>query len=170
MALVVEDGTGKVDAESYCSVAQADAYHSVRAAGETWTDLELSEKERCLREATDYLTYTYTGSWSGCRFTDEQALDWPRIDVAWQDSASGYRPNKTIPSELVKATAELAMRANSGPLVVDLGRETASESVDVISVTYAKGGTRQVQYDLVDSWLQSLLDGSGSDSVKVSRA
>ena len=170
MALIVEDGTGKTTAEAYCSVAQADTYHAVRTAGEGWTDLDTDVKERALREATDYLTQTYTGRWGGQRSTDEQALDWPRLNVPWADSNAGYRPNNTIPAELLRATAELAMRASASPLVVDLGRETASERVDVISVTYVQGAERQAQYEVVDMWLKPLLVSGGGNSIMVTRA
>jgi hypothetical protein len=170
MALIVEDGTGKSTAEAYCSTAQADTYHAVRTAGESWTDLDTDVKERALREATDYLTQTYTGRWGGVRSTDAQALDWPRLSVPWEDSQTGYRPDNTIPSELVKASAELAFRASTSPLVVDLGRETASERVDVISVTYVQGADRQAQYEVVEMWLKPLLVGGGENSIMVARA
>ena len=52
MSLVVEDGTGKADAESYISVADADTYHSNRGNTD-WAALTTTEKEQLLRGATD---------------------------------------------------------------------------------------------------------------------
>ena len=53
MTLVIEDGTGKSNAESYISVADADTYHSNRGNTD-WAALTTAEKERLLRIATDY--------------------------------------------------------------------------------------------------------------------
>jgi hypothetical protein len=173
MALIVEDGTGKVNAEAFCSVAQVTTYHAVRSTASAWVDLDLEVQEAALREATDYIQFTYAGQWSGDRKSDTQSLDWPRTGAEREDSLSGYWTDNTIPAPLVFATAELALKAaTAGPLVSDLGRETISESVDVISVTYAKGGERQTQYEVADKWLQPLLDngGAGASGVKIVRA
>ena len=51
MSLIVEDGTGMETAESYASVAQADA--RLAALGMTnWATLTTTEKEQALRRAT----------------------------------------------------------------------------------------------------------------------
>lgn len=55
MALIVEDGTGLADAESYLSVADADTYHADRN-NEAWQDYSTAEKEAALRKATQYIT------------------------------------------------------------------------------------------------------------------
>ena len=49
MALVHEDGTGKTDAESYCSVTFADARHTA-FGNSTWTGAD-AVKEAALRKA-----------------------------------------------------------------------------------------------------------------------
>lgn len=171
MSLIVEDGTGRADAESYCSEAAADSYHAARM-NVTWSALASDAKEAALRNATDYLSFTYSGCWAGSRASLTQALDWPRTDVPYADSVEGgaYRPHDAVPAELVKATAELALRAKDGPLVMDLGRETVSEAVDVIRVTYKEGGERQTQYAAAEGWLRSLLDFGSGSRVPTSRA
>jgi hypothetical protein len=162
MTLIVEDGTKVANAESYCSVAQADSYHAGRSTADAWDAIDADVRERCLREATDYLTQQYSGRWAGLRANDDQALDWPRDNVPLQDSLQGYRPNNTIPVELVRACAELAIRVSSTPLLTDQGRETQSETVDSISVTYVAGSGRQTKYPTIDGWLRPLLSsGSG---------
>jgi len=165
MALVSEDGTGKFNAESYCSVAQATAFHSVRSTADLWGDLDTGVKESALRAATDYLMQTYSGRWAGYRMTTTQALDWPRRAVPWPDAVQMYRTDGTIPKELLNACAELALKASSGSLLSDLGRETQSESVDVISVTYVQGSSRQTQYPTVERWLTSLLNVASGISI-----
>ncbi|HWH74773.1 MAG TPA: DnaT-like ssDNA-binding protein, partial [Methylibium sp.] len=85
MALEVEDGTAKSDAESYVSVAEASAYHSLR--GNTlWATMSEGEMEAALRRATDYLVQTYRDQWAGYRATTTQALDWPREEVQIKDA------------------------------------------------------------------------------------
>ena len=78
MSLIVEDGTGRADAESYASVSVADAYHTARG-NTAWAALATTAlKEAALRKATDYLGQTYGLRWKGYRMTTTQALDWPR--------------------------------------------------------------------------------------------
>ena len=170
MTLIVEDGTGKTTSESYCSVAQADAYHSVRSTASTWVDFDTDAKEAALRLATDYIQQLYAGRWVGRRCTDGQALDWPRYDADRPDSSSGYWLSTVVPDILVKGCAELALKAASAPLVVDLGRETVNERVDVISVTYAQGAERQTTYAAADLWIQPLLTGGSGDVINITRA
>ena len=168
MALIIEDGTGKADAESYCSAADATAHHNGRGKADAWDAVD--DKEAALRNATDYITAIYRSRWAGIRATAVQALDWPRSDVPWEDSPLGVRPSNTIPLELKQACAELALKANDTPLLTDLGRETLSERVDVIAVTYAEGKSRQTQYALVDGLLRSLLIGGGGGFIPMERA
>lgn len=170
MSLITEDGTGKFNAESYCSVAQATSFHSVRSTVDSWGDMDVDKQEACLRAATDYITQTFGGRWGGDRKSSTQALEWPRVAVPWPDGYLTYRPDGTIPQELVNACAELALKAYSGPLLADLGRETSSESVDVISVSYVPGSSRQTKYPTVERWLRSLLVGASVNSISVSRA
>lgn len=168
MSMIVEDGTGLPDAESYCSAAEAAAYFSKRGRADDWDAVD--DKEAALRNATDYLEKTHRGRWLGRRSTAAQALDWPRTDVPWDDSPLGVRPDNALPSELKYAVAELAIRAASASLLEDLGRETASESVGPISVTYREGGARQQTFPAATSWLRSLVRDGGSGVVRVSRA
>lgn len=167
MALVVEDGTGLANAESYASVAEATAYHNSVGSGDAWDAVD--NKEAALRKATNFLTQEYRGRWAGIRTTSVQRLDWPRSGVRWSDSPSGWRSATSIPEELKFAVAELALRSESGDLLSDEGRETLSESVGPISVTYAQGSSRQTKFASVAGWLSSLVSRSGSQ-ISIQRA
>lgn len=143
MALIVEDGSGLPNAESYISVEDADAYFSARGNA-SWAALTVEAKEAALRLATDYMSAAYGGKWCGKRLTDTQALDWPRTG------------RDGIPEALKRQCAELAVRASTGPLMADQGAAVQSETVGPISVTYAKGGsTGAVRYTAVDSALRA---------------
>lgn len=157
MALIVEDGTGRADAESYCSVAYADAYFSARNVS-NWDGSD-AHKEGLLRLATDFMQQRYTSLWQGYRKTSTQALDWPRYDVI----AFEYDVSSTVvPDAIMRACAELAHRANHATdnyLNPDLGRKTVREKVDVIEVEYDPSAPVNAQYLAVDAIVRPYTKG-----------
>lgn len=160
MALIVEDGTGLAAADSYVSVADADAYHTAMGNA-AWASATSDEKEVALRRATQYMDTIF--QYRGERlFPTVQALEWPRDshyfdDIAWR---------------LEKACAELALRALSDDLVTDREPQTIkSETVGPLQTVYADverfGG--QMDYPVVNGYLRPLRRGSGM-SLRVERA
>ncbi len=137
MALVVEDGTGKTDAESYISVADSNTYHT--AHGHTaWTGSE-TVKEQALRAATQYLDATFQLQWKGRSVTKEQALDWPRSGATLQD---GWNiDSDEIPASLQHATTELALHALTEELIPDI------DDPGVITSHAVKVGPISEQFD-----------------------
>lgn len=105
MAFVYEDGTGKADANSFASVAFADAYFADRSIA-TWTGTD-AEKQACLVKATDYIEGRFGLRFKGEKETELQALAFPRTGV------SG------MPVNLLKATSEYALRAKAAALAPD---------------------------------------------------
>ena len=107
MTLVVEDGTGKADAESYISVADATAYHA--AMGNTaWAALASDTvREQLLRKATAYIGNMYAARWTGYRSTTSQALDLPRTYMTdTRKNVCGavyYVDSNTVPQEVKNA-------------------------------------------------------------------
>lgn len=166
MALEVEDGSGKANAESFISVAGADSYFAARGIT-NWTTLGTEEKEQALRRGTDYLEATYAEQWKGDRVTAEQALSWPRYGVCQFDLPIA---SDVVPVAVQRACAEMAIRAAAGELAPDLGAQVKSEQVGPIAVTYADGARQQVRYQAIDKMLASLLSGGGQSFVKVVRA
>ena len=182
MALVVEDGTGKSDAESYISVADADAYFTKRG-NTTWLALTETVKEQLLRKATDYLVQVYRMRWKGVRVSATQALDFPRNFMEREDyeasTINGYQmlggnyyyPADDVPVEVANSCAELAYKANSATLAPDLSRATIREKVDVIEVEYDKSQPQYTQYRAIDNALAPYLaTGSSGTFRKVLRA
>lgn len=113
MPLIVEDGTGKSDAQSYASVADADSYLGGRGYT-VWAPVTNLEKEACLIRATDFML---SFVWKGLRKTNTQALDWPRVEVV----AFGLDVESTVvPLPIKQACIELAFRAAYGPLATDI--------------------------------------------------
>jgi hypothetical protein len=115
MAVIVEDGTGKADANSYASEAEADAYIAARG-DPAWGALQASEKSAALIRATDYMR-GYMHIWKGVRAVSTQALDWPRRYV--YDFDGTLLAENVLPLPVKTACIELAHRAAAGPLTIE---------------------------------------------------
>jgi hypothetical protein len=171
--LIVEDGAGRCDAESYASVADASTFFEKRATT-AWAALaDDSVREACLRRATDYMEQMYRTKWKGARASLTQVLDWPRIDVQLEDVGFGrlaaYVPYNTVPQQVVSACCELALRAASGELAPDLQRQVIAKTVGPIRTEYAQGTPEYVRYRSVDNMLRPLL-AYGGGSARLVRA
>lgn len=165
MALVVEDGTGKPDAEAYMSVADADAYHAARGNA-AWAALDEPAKEAALRKGADFMGQAYGGQWQGARVSATQALDWPRSGVV----AYGFDvASDVVPAAVARANAEFALRASTGELLADQSRLTKREKVGPIEVEYADYATAATTYPAVNGLLAPFLSGSGGAFRKVVR-
>lgn len=166
MALIVEDGTGKSDAESYISVTDAAKYHADRGNA-AWVTVS-ALPEQLLRRATEYIDRTYRARWKGARVLTAQALDWPRADV---DTESSSVPSDSVPLAVCRACAELALRADSVELTPDYERGVVMEKVGAIEVHYDQASTqRKPRYEAIDAMLAPYLKPGGGASVGLVRA
>lgn len=169
MPLVVEDGSGLANANSYCSVADATTYHADRGNSD-WAALASDTiREQLLVKATDHMVRAYRTAWAGSRKTSTQKLDWPRVWVPYPDLSvryatsyypAGYFPDNAVPDDVKFACAELALKAAAGPLMPDIERLTKSESVGPLSVTYADNDAKQYPIysdvqNMLDAWLST---------------
>lgn len=134
MSLIVEDGTGRSDAESYASVEFADSYHAKRGNA-AWQALTYERKEQCLVKATDYMVNVFRGNWQGIKVKAAQALDWPRADV---EIEQGWLPSDFVPPEVQAACVELALIADSTELLPTVGQRTKKR---------VKIGPMEIEYD-----------------------
>ena len=121
LTLIKEDGTGKVDANSYASAADGDAYHDGHLYATAWTGATLANKEKALVMATRLIDGEY--QFNGCKGSDEQALHWPRERCPDPDRfgsslvagvlrasfrGDSYVPSDLVPTRVMQATCELA--------------------------------------------------------------
>jgi hypothetical protein len=161
MAFVAEDGTGLANANSYATVAYADAYFTDRGIT-AWTGLN-AVKEGALIRATDYIEGRFSFKWEP--FSEDQALHFPVQDCDDEDTAA------EMPDKLLKATCEYALRALTGqlapdPEVDDRGYRVVSKTEKVgpleESTTYAEGGVLQRfrPYPAADILLRGLVNNS----------
>lgn len=165
VTLIVEDGEGLADAESYITVAAADARHT--AFGNTaWTGTEAA-KEAALRRATAYMRQVYRQRWQGRRINDDQALDWPRYDVR----VDGYSVDTdTVPAEVANACADLALRTIAGrDLYADQDRAVMREKVGPLETEYDRTSPQAKRYPAIDAMLAPYFMGGGV-TVRVLRA
>ena len=166
MAIVIEDGSGKSDSEAYISVADATTYFSNRGVT-TWAAIATDAlREAALRKATDYITATYRDRWEGVRYTEDQALDWPRFGVIRDSWAVVY---DEVPVEVARACAELALKSSSGDLNPDLKQSKLSVTVGPIRTEYDKNSPQWKRYRAIDMILAPFLKAGGGCSVRLER-
>lgn len=167
MSLIIEDGSVVIGAESYISVAEADAYHESRGNA-AWDVID--DKEALLRKATDYMVSKYRLRWSGSRVYSGQALDWPRVNVPIVDSPyRAYHDSNSVPIEVRHACAILALKANSAALTEDQGQKVISVQVGPITTTYEPSSSTVVKYSEVDNMLAPYFSG-GANTLRMIRA
>ncbi|QMT41244.1 DnaT-like ssDNA-binding protein [Neisseria shayeganii] len=123
----------KVPQDSYVSVADATAYHTLRQSAEAWAAMDDTAKERALVTASDFLDVNY-------RLKDG-------LNAAMRAGRTEVLP------EVQKAVCELAMRRD---LLAPPKPKQKSLAKGTMSVTYADDSTGR-QADYIKSLLQALI-------------
>lgn len=171
MALITETGAGLADAESYASVAAADA-RCIAFGVTAWAALSEGEKEIALRNATRFMLANYRGRCSGRRVYQAQALDWPRYDV----TVDGWAlPSNTVPPEIVNACIDLAARAGGGENLMpdlDIGSNVVKrDKTGPLETEYFQNTTdSRERFVAVDSALSPFFGSAGcSGMIKLVR-
>lgn len=160
-AFVVEDGSGLTDANSFCSVADADDYHERYGNPVTWTGLTDAQKEDWLRQATREAVETYAMHWQGYQVSSTQALPWPREFVI--GPTGDYLADDEVPTVLRDWVARWALAMRNGESmspVAQTGADIRSESLTSAggfskTTTYAGSKTAIKRYPAMDRMLLS---------------
>lgn len=165
MALVVEDGTGKADAESYISVADADTRHS-NLGNTAWGLADTATKEAALRRATNYMLQMYRGRWTGTRVKVDpmQALDWPRYGVEVDHFPVHF---DIVPPEVANACADLALRALSADLNADLTRGVVRKKIGPLETEFDPYSPQSTRRPAIDMALAPFLRGSSANAMLI---
>lgn len=130
MTLVIEDGTGKADADSYATIDEFVA----RAAAYGWTIPQDDEaQEVLLRRAAEQMN---ARPWKGVATNDGQALAWPRAEVY---VGCTLLDDDAIPVAIKNGQMALAAEIHADDLDPPETRTGAvlREKVDVLEVQYA---------------------------------
>lgn len=156
--IVIEDGTGIANANSYGSLAGARSYASDRGIVLSSDDVIVSA---LLVNATDYLeSFDYVGK----QKTNTQSLSWPRSCVLYPDASSF--PDNAIPGQLIKAQYQAVIDQAGGIDLqpsVDVSQGYITESkVDVLMTKFSEsvGTSRQPFLPKVFQLLDGLLSTS----------
>ncbi|MCU0785234.1 MAG: hypothetical protein MUF81_14525 [Verrucomicrobia bacterium] len=136
IALIKEDGTGKADANTYASAADADAYHEGHLYASAWTGASAGDKDKALVMATRLIDAEY--QFHGYRVKATQALQWPRSNCPDPDadgSVVNVLTSAAVPRNVLWATCEIAREL----LIVD---RTAAFGEGLIATWTATDGLK----------------------------
>jgi len=164
--MIVEDGAGRADADSYCSLADANEYLAARGRDVAWGALTDEAKAGRLVMASGYLDAAVR--WAGDIATGAQALGWPRANALDRDG----RPLAVdaVPVAVRNAVIEIAQ---AGEVTTERSRSAVSETVGPISVDYADGhdvSQGAGRYAFALSLVSGLVRASAAGSVRMVRA
>lgn len=154
--MVVEDGTGLVDSNSYVSLEYADDYFSTRSVS-SWSELTDDQKKALLVKGTDYIDSVF--KWKGVKSTPTQSLNFPRKDLI---DDNGYKV-EGIPNCLKVAVCESALVLSSGTEMFKTESENGavtSEHIGQLSFTYdvAQKIKDSTVYESINSRLRGLYE------------
>lgn len=155
--LIVEDGTGVEDANSYVTLDEVRHYAEMRGLTVPSEDADLMPK---IFDAMDFVE-GYAQRFKGRKVNPMQPLQWPRAGVRLDGVTL---PQSPLPKALKNAVSQLACDAAlTGPLN---GKSTAyavkRTKVEGLEIEYATGGTAQAgpakTYDKAMTFLNPLLN------------
>jgi len=158
LTLVKEDGTGKVDANSYANATDGDAYHEGHLYASAWTAASAPNKDKALVMATRLIDAEY--QFHGYRVKETQALQWPRQNCPDPDadmSVASVLKSDAVPRNVLSATCEVAREL----LVLD---RTAAFGEGLIATWTDTGGTKYSKHyprPIIPNGAQSLLTKFG---------
>ena len=171
MTLVVEDGSGNPNAESYVTLAEVKDYASKYSLA--WFPDTDEAGEAACRVATQYVDATYRFMFQGTQAKpNQQALEWPRSGVYYSGNTVD---SKSLPKLLKKAVCEAAVRQASKPgcLTPDTNAGANITQITAESVAISYVGTGLVQgvkvFPTIGLTLSPLLQESSPYSGSASR-
>lgn len=163
--MIVEDGLGQVDSNSYVTQEEAQAYFTTKGIDVTITD-------ESLINATQFIDVTYGAFFNGKKVSYEQALAFPR--TKFRNTENFIVEQGTIPRDLKVAVYEAARLA----LTEDLFDTDSNEQDNILSktqsvegavsqsITYAKP-TQQNQKASIGRFLRTILTTSVTQMARV---
>lgn len=145
MAITIVATPGAVGANSYATVAEADAYQETHLYATPWTGATTERQKAALVWATrlldDVLEYV------GWRTSTTQTLGWPRTGVWTPDNIEV--DDATIPQFMINAVSEFSRRL----LETDRTAEPGTKGFSAIEV-----GPISLEIDKLDAQLESVPD------------
>ena len=152
--LVIEDGTGLSNAESYVDESYVNAYFLKRGINE-WASL--TNREQLIIRAMDYIENNYT--YQGTKLLSTQSLQFPRL----------INSETVYPIALKNAACELALKSNEEDLLADTDKTTIREKVGALEIEYDPNQDNTKSYNYVNKLLAPYLVSTSSFSYSISR-
>ena len=162
IALVVENGTGLPDANSYCDLDFAIEYCTMKGYTD-WLKLSENQQKIFIIRGTEFVDNFYT--WKGIRHKQSQSMAFPRDDIYDDDRY----PVDGIPDKLKKACIEAAFlnassSANTLFSTKDENGKVKKQKVDTLEVEYFNAeqsglSAADVDYKTIYDILNKLLKG-----------
>ena len=142
MALIIEDGSGVANANSYVTAAQWDAWATARGISHSHST---SKIEEFILTAMDYIE---AQNFLGRKATDAQPLQWPRTEV-YIDSYSNQLKNALYEVTRTVADGNFALSSRD--------RQTTQEKIGEITVTYKNNASMNKETPEVRSALRKII-------------
>ncbi len=102
--LIVEDGTGVVDANTYIDRTDSAEYHRLRG-NSLWAVATENDQVLALIRATQYIDTRW--HFRGVIFVEDQGLIFPRESLFYD--RNGFDVSETVPEQIEDATCEYAL-------------------------------------------------------------
>lgn len=158
MALRQEDGTGVARANTAVTVDEMDEWAEERGLPAFRALADDAAKEAALVKAADYLKNEQRFCYRGSRRTLNQGLPFPRTGCT-------TRRGPTVPEDVVPqmfkdaqmALAELAAAGTNLQPVLERGGKVKTETIDVITTTYADDAPGEALFTEAMGYLAPLL-------------
>tara|TARA_Y100001937_G_scaffold124971_1_gene190755 strand:+ start:13 stop:573 length:561 start_codon:yes stop_codon:yes gene_type:complete len=186
MAVTIDATAGGASANSYMTLAQADAYVEamIKSADVTkWGTGNTDSRNRALTAAAQRLDRE---RFIGARATDTQALQWPRTGVRKPDTyvntyATGfpfrisedYFTDTEIPDQIKRAQIELAVYLHNNVEGISLGGLEDFKNVKIGSLDVTPDKTGAIGADRVPPMFERYLTGlriSGPGNIAIKRS
>ena len=166
---VVENGDALSNANSYASVAAADQeIENLESAANVTAWLAYTDpvKEAALRDATAYADQRYGRRWLGVRFSEGQALDWPRSSV--QDYDGYVLASNEMPAKLIQAVAQLAVKSAGGTALWadqatpgSVKRKKVKAGPVEQDIEYVGGSSPTIKFPRIDALIADYVEAAG---------
>ena len=186
MAVTIDATAGGADANSYMTLAQADAYVEAMISSSDvskWTTGNDDSRNRALTAAAQRLDRE---RFLGARATDTQALQWPRTGVRKPDTyvntyATGfpfrisddYFTDTEIPDQVKRAQIEMAVYLKNNVDGISLGGLEDFKNVKIGNLDVTPDKTGAIGADRVPPMFERYLTGlriSGPGNIAIKRS
>lgn len=168
--MYIDTTIGGPASNAYATVTEADTYFFTRYHVEFWDDLSNDDKEKLIITATSILDWYVR--WQGLKYSDTQALAWPRTGVYTELNTP--IPSTEIPTAVKIAVYELIIAFYENDRTSDSGLEGLSmlklSSLQIKTMDKHMNPPRKVIPDSVWRIIGDLCIKGGTRVVRLIRA